>query len=234
MGYNYKELLSYHKSGSLFFDPPDTEKFYIKNKKQFGKDWEYYNKEIVYKYNSHGFRTKEFSDIDWNNSIVVLGDSNVFGTGIAEEDTISYQIEEITGIPTVNLGICGSAIDHAMVNSMILYNYYPKPKGIVQLWTSLSRYTNFEPDFLTNFLPKDKSFYKRIDWVTRSKLYIDIERSIWKNKVPRYEASFFKITQDHVDGVDKLRHVDYARDMEHPGSKSTKIAAEQIVKNLKI
>ncbi len=54
---------------------------------------------------------------------------------------ISQEIED--GF-VVNLGIGGSSIDVACINSLTLYKHYPKPKAVIQLWTFPYRYANFE------------------------------------------------------------------------------------------
>lgn len=217
------------------WDPPESLSMHKRNIQRLGKKWIYRNKEISYKFNSNGFRTKEFSDIDWQSSIVVFGDSKVFGTGLAEEDTICANIERLSGIPTINLGISGSAVDIAMFNSIHLYNHYPKPKALVHAWTSLARYTNFNigGDY-QSMLPKYKSFHGAMDWVARSKFYIQAERSVWKDTVPRYEGSFFEITRTEVENVKTLRRIDFARDLEHPGIESATLAATQILEHLNL
>ena len=60
------------------------------------KDWYYRTHEVKYILNSNKFRTKEFKDIDWENSIVLIGCSNTFGIGVTEEDTIAANLQGIT------------------------------------------------------------------------------------------------------------------------------------------
>jgi len=230
------EFVNYQPKNTVWlWDPPENLAKHKSNIRKLGKKWTYRKKDISYKFNSHGFRTREFSEIDWKNSIVVIGDSKVFGTGLAEEDTICSKIEQLSGIYTVNLGISGSAIDTAMFNSITLYNNFPKPKALVHIWTSLARYTNFNINGSVNsVLPRYNSYYSNMDWISRSKLYMQVERSIWKNTVPRYEGSFFTDTQEAFDSIHKLKIIDYARDLEHPGIESIDVAAKHIIKFLNL
>lgn len=229
-------FVNYQPKNTIWeWDPPESLARHKTNIKKMGKKWTYRHKEISYKFNSHGFRTREFNDINWQNSIVVFGDSKVFGTGLAVEDTICATIEKFSGIPTINLGISGSAVDTAMFNSIFFYNHYPKPKAIVHLWTSLARYTNFNTNGSYNsMLPRYKEFYNKMDWVSRSKLYIQAERSVWKDSVPRYEGSFFELTFTQVENIHPLKQIDVARDLEHPGIDSASLAANQILEQLNL
>lgn len=230
-----KELISYNyfKDIETTFNIPDTEKLFRKNlKKKKREDWVYKTKSIIYKYNSHGFRTVPFNKIDWANSVVVLGCSNVQGTGLALEDTMCCQLEKILNIPVVNLGIAGSPVDLACWNSLILHNYYPKPKAIVQIWTGLGRYSDYSQEGWQAFLPKfSYNYYYRLNWYKRSKYYIEADRALWKDKTVYCEGSFFRDTATTV-GVSYLTFHDSARDLMHPGIKSNRSAAENIAEEL--
>lgn len=110
------------------------------NRMKGSKKWPLYNYKILYKKNSQGFTTYEFDDVNWNVSFIVLGCSNVFGLGLREEHTFIKLLEEKLDRPVINLGINGSAVDTACYNSFELFKSGKRPKGIIQIWTSLSRY----------------------------------------------------------------------------------------------
>lgn len=213
-------------------------------KKEMGPDWYYYNKDISYVYNKNGFRTTEFKNIDWKNSIVVLGCSIVTGIGNSIDDTISSNLENILGASVINLGVSGSSIDHACWNSLILHENYPTPKAIVQLWTSTNRYTDLSYNIksnpytvlgnsihVDNQVPHHKEYCLHHSWNERSKFYVWSDRTLWKNKIPYYEASFFQHSAEELK-IDFLETIDTARDEYHPGHKSNKKAAEIISSNL--
>lgn len=209
----------------------DTSKFFQINRKKLGKDWIYNTKSVSYVYNEYGFRTKPMNEIDWANSIIIFGCSNVKGTGHAIEDTIAYRLEKILNIPVINLGISGSAVDAACWNSLILHDHYPYPKAIIQWWTSLDRYTNHEELRYRNYMPTKKSYCAVHDWKDRSKFYIKSDRALWKNKTIYYEGSQFPYTAKELN-IDFYNELDFARDLNHPGIESHKVAAEGIAKNL--
>lgn len=213
-------------------DNPDNEKNYRKNKKKLGTNWYYYDKPISYVHNSKGFRTYPLNKIDWKNSIVIFGCSIVHGVGNAVEDTISSIIEDRLGITVVNLGVSGTGIDAACFNSLAVHNHFPHPKAIVQLWSGIERYCEFNNQDIKHFLPHHSSFCLRHNWEERNKLYVEFDRTIWKDKTLRYEASFFE-DSSRILNVDRLEELDKGRDMIHPGYKTLKAAAEKIIENLK-
>jgi hypothetical protein len=219
----------------LNFDDLDSEKNYKKNLKKQSNNWIYRFKKIKYRFNEYGFRGESFLNTDWKNSVVVIGDSITFGSGLAEEDTISNQLKKILKINTVNLGIIATAIDLACINSLMLHEHLPKPKAIVQVWTSLGRYTNFSPSKKVQakpFIASWPNYYFRHNWPERSKYYILSDRALWKNKLPYSEITFFQCTAEKVK-IDYIEKIDYARDDFHPGIESCYNAAITIAANLK-
>ncbi len=209
----------------------DCEKLFNKNRKKLGKDWIYYDKKITYRYNEQGFRNDSFDKINWSESIVIFGCSNIQGIGLAEEDTLARQLEKILNRKVVNLGIAASSVDMACWNSIILHDFYPHPKAIVQVWTSLDRYAAFKNNRCYSYTSVNPEYYYKIDWAQRSKLYIQTDRALWKNKTVYIEASFFEDTVKQMK-IQELKTIDYARDLMHPGIKSNRIAAEIIAENL--
>jgi hypothetical protein len=233
-----QQFLNYRRgSTTLYFDDiDDSENNYKKNHARRGDSWEYHNKKISYILNEGGFRTKTVNSINWKNSVVVFGCSNMFGIGLAEEDTVAAQLEKKLNIPVINLAISGSAVDLAAINSLILHENYPKPKAIVHVWTEESRYTDFKSfktNNVVNYHPNYSEYNAKFNWAERSKFYILADRVLWRDQLPYYEASWFENSAKNY-GVDFLETVDRARDLHHPGSVSAKVAAEKIAAGLKI
>ncbi len=226
-----KSLISFLPKNQTFdFYGQDSERIFKMNLKKFKKtDWIYKNKPITYKFNEHGFRNKSFDKVDWSNSIVVLGCSNVQGIGLSLEDTLCYHLEKKLNTPVVNLGIGGSAVDLACWNSLQLHNYYPKPKALIQVWTSLGRYTDYNNNQLNSYLPQfGYNYYHKLNWPYRSSWYIEADRALWKNKLIYVESSFFSEKYFDQKNIKKLKTLDKARDCAHPGIESNLIAAETI------
>jgi len=228
----------------MFEGGADTLRYFSKNRRKLGDTWEYAHKKITYVYNEYGFRTYKFKDVDWSKSIVMFGDSYAAGSSLAIEDTIATKLEKNLNVPVINLGLSGSAVDIACWNSLILHKHYPRPLGIVHIWAPWNRYTNFYNGRAQTFQPHDKKFISGVNWEQRSHLYIENERYIWGDEVPRYECSFFNPEFDsfdkdalkahafRVEGIDWMDRIDLARDLTHAGSKSAELAANIIAEKL--
>jgi hypothetical protein len=212
----------------------DTPKAVNRNKKKLGPEWYYYDKKIEYRYNELGFRTKPFSQIDWKNSVVVIGCSCVMGVGNTEEDGVCGQLEQILQKPVVNLGVSGSAIDWACRNSLVLHECFPHPKAIVQLWTALARYSDYHSTgWFTPILPQNtRKYCAKHDWEIRSMHYVESDRALWRDKTVYYDATWYKHVASRINVDYYDRTIDFARDLDHPGVKSCRLAAEGIAEKL--
>jgi hypothetical protein len=215
-----------------------AEKHYRKSRKKLGPDWYYYDKKITFEYNSNGFRAPEFDTIDWANSVVVFGDSFTAGDGNAIEDIATTLLQDMLEMPVINLGSSGTGIDLACWNSLLLHETYPRPRAVVQLWSSIHRYAEYsternERNVYSFHLPQRKPYCAMAHhWDERNKMYVLADRVLWKDKLPYYEASVFDVTAEELE-VDYLSHLDLGRDLDHWGWKSNIAAAETIATNLK-
>lgn len=215
---------------------PDNKKSWNKNRKKLGPGWYYYNKGenvISYDRNEFGFRERPVADIDWSNSIVLFGCSVVEGIGNVLEDTIAKQVENILNMPVLNLGVSGSGIDLASVNSLILHNDYPTPKAVVQLWSGIGRYCDFfSYTEAEHYRATNRKYRAEYDWKNRNRYYVEADRTLWKNKTIYYEGSIFVSTASELD-VTFYKVNDFARDGDHPGPITNRLIAEDIAENLK-
>jgi hypothetical protein len=221
-----------------YFSGTDTKKLFKENLKTQPDDWIYRNRKITYTLNSRGYRTNEFKKIDWANSIVVFGCSNVFGIGLDDQDTICKQLEKITGIPVVNMGVGGSSITFSLHNAIILRDGYPTPKAVVNLWPGPDRtvyyYKNkVENCGVWNAVPNgymDVWTSDESHGMTHALLASITSKHLWAN-TSYYEASFW-MENSKLMNCDFLLFLDYARDLSHPGIKTSQAVAEQIAKNI--
>lgn len=230
----------------------DTEESFLENSKKFkveNRDWIYFNKKINYKFNSQGYRTVEWYTINWQESVVIFGCSNVVGEGLAEEDTVSSQLSRLINRPVVNLGVSGTGMFFNFYNSVLLDKNLPTPYAVVQMWPESSRFELFnETGFIINTphlfgkesSPHSKSkdkFYK--NWIsqpenvnTHAWLIAQASNAIWRNKTQYYELSLNLDTAALVN-CDTARWLDTARDLGHPGIETVKQIAIQIAEKLK-
>ena len=126
----------------------DTKELYLANLKTQPDDWYYRTHPITYTLNEQGYRLEqELNQIDWPNSTVLFGCSNVFGDGIANKHTISSQLQALLKEPVVNLGIGGASAELIRHNLTLLLEYYPRPKRIVILWPDRTRTVSYEHNY---------------------------------------------------------------------------------------
>lgn len=107
--------------------------------------------EIIYQGNSSGYRTKEWTEIDWENSVVFLGDSATYGHGCAEVNSIPKIVEQYTGLECVNLAIPGASSELIIAISCSIINEV-KPKKVVighpsmpRIWDPIGSTGNLGP-----------------------------------------------------------------------------------------
>ena len=228
-------IITYQNNNFADCDSPEL---YFMNLKTQPKDWHYRSKKIIYNVNSNGYRTKEWKDIDWKESIVIFGCSNTIGIGLAEDETISSQLERLCNRPVINMGVPASSIEFSFQNSVILSEYYPTPYAVVQLWTTIDRCTYFTKDsaercgIWTPEISHYRSFVQNeYHSLMHSKFISIASRNLWKDKCKYYDATFFDRTSHYLE-CDYIKINDRARDLLHPGRNNAKDMALLIYKNL--
>lgn len=160
-----------------FTQTDDREKYY-ENREKLGKDWYYFNKDIEYKYNSWGYRTKEFSELS-NDYMVVFGCSFTEGIGLHYDDIWSTKLSKKLNIDVFNLGIGGSGPDVVFYNTTLFHDFVLKnkklPKYVIYQWpfdnrTSYMFYRDSDTVQIETFsisYPKEvfpKNYKKYYDW----------------------------------------------------------------------
>jgi hypothetical protein len=253
------DFIPFPKGGVFDFYGMDTEESYVRNSKRQPKDWYYRHNDIKYTLNSYGYRTKEFEDVDWKNSIVIFGCSHIFGIGNDDSHTISYFLEKLTKIPVINLGFPAASIQFCLHNSLMLFNKYGVPKSVIYSWPSITRHLLYRKDSVymstkfddisehppeaiaaieeitgSSFSPVDNP--KVIEHLIPFNIVnTQLIKNMWQDKCPLYEFSAFPTTSKilECEFYNRIPN-DYARDLVHFGRHTNKLFAENICKNLEI
>lgn len=227
------------------FTGSDAPELFEKNLKTQPDDWYYRHHKVKYTLNSLGYRTKQFDNIDWENSIVLFGCSFIFGVGVTDEHTIPYFLEQLSGRPVINMGVSGSSIQTTFHNSIILNDSkYPTPKVVVNVIPTLSRFIKYEDICVQNygFWNTNNLFTSltSIDEVSSNVLLIKSIRNLWKIKTYYYEYTW---ALESIDLFNKLDDSFYckplntecslARDLSHCGPKTNLKLATEIYENIK-
>ena len=254
-------FLSVENKKNNYFLDYDSEEFFKKNLVTQPEDWHYRTKEIAYNVNSYGYRTKEFNEIDWSESIVIFGCSNVFGIGLSEDETISYNISKLTGRYVVNLGFPGGSNYISYYNSLMIKKKYGIPYSVIFIWTNGDRYTYFTKEKLIHLGTWNYEIYTKINdknkytdehkkWsifyetligdsshnIISNYFLLESIREFWKGKTKYSEGSFFdeyKNPHFSVPFIFNEHDYEHARDLGHPGRDINKIAAKIITEDLK-
>jgi len=220
-----------------YFAGSDNPKSFKRLLKKMPDDWHYRNKEIYYAVNSRGYRTYEFDKVNWKEAIVLFGCSMVAGVGVADDETISYYLEQLSGRPVVNLGVPGSGLDFNLYNNFLLKRNYPTPYAVVNIYSNLNRMVCFQ-----NNQPEMHGLWSLEDGyvgymqhsenpVVRSLLNCEQVKHLWKD-TRTYYATWFHDTSEYI-GVDKLEFTNTARDLAHCGLESNKANAQLIYTQIK-
>jgi len=229
---------------TLNFCPNDTRELFEQNLKIQPRDWYYRTHPVKYTLNSLGYRTKEFNDIDWKESIVIFGCSHVFGIGVTDEHTIAYFLEQLSGRPVINMGVGGSSIQNALHNSIILADSkYPTPKAVIYSLTDLRRfhlYANTAVEHCGNWtdMIDIERFSNLENTIPFNLMNIKMIRNLWKNKTIYHEFSAFGQEKliNRIDTkiqCDEFDLDDCARDVAHQGPTANSLIAEKMYEKIK-
>lgn len=244
------EILVEHFHPKHFeFEKSDTEKNFQKNLKTQPHHWYYRSNAVTYTLNGQMYRCKPFNEINWSESIVIFGCSNVFGDAVDDSHTLSARLQELVNSPVINLGVAGSCQLTSLYNMMTLKNSKIKPKAVIHAWTDSMRvfYVNnqFQRCGVGNWNNWGANSDIKFDMFTNSKTHIIsamFNRMIADNiysDIPVIHATYFK----HMWAEQRsmypnspmllLPHTkDLARDLLHPGRETNKDAAKILYNEL--
>ena len=194
---------------------------------------------IDYKVNSYGYRCPEFNTIDWEDSYVLLGASNIFGEGVLEDETISYYLEQMLGKPVINLGFAAASNQH-MLLTMSMWAKKHKPKKWIVSYLDSSRWLHWDPT-TTNSIDVQAhrasheqfcsapwpQLMQSLDWYS-SQARVSIQ-AIGNNNMIEFSYG------DQLDldwGIKTFDLIDEGRVEHHPGPKTNKMIADWLYKEI--
>lgn len=232
------------------FSGPDNAETYAKNLIEQPSDWIYRTLPIFYNVNSLGYRTKEFSEIvDWKNTIPVFGCSCVFGTGLAEQHTITGNLEQNTDKQAINFGYPSSSNELILLNLINFIDYVGidnLPKNIVIMWSSTDRMVFYNRDICSvgpwSLTHPDSEVYRYlvasvenpINELMKQYHISEVVKKLFLGRSNLITASFFPTTAKYMRCDLPLRHIpwDHARDGLHPGINAVKLVSDYILEKL--
>lgn len=241
--------------GDIKWSSTDSPQTFARNKAKAPKDWHYLTKDVEYHVNSSGFRTKEWNDIDWKNSVVILGDSCTYGVGLAEDETISTRLESMLGRPVINLGVPGSSNPSIVNNSSVIINKFDIPYAVVINWSSPNRFRYY---YSNGYMDVSQSIFHKtplgnnlvIENTNITDLWTNTyinptnemclnyflsqnANAMWKGKSKQISISFFLETAHYTRCDRYFQNHGTARDMVHPGPEDANEVAAYLYERLK-
>ncbi len=190
-----------------------------------------YKKEISYSYNSKGFRDKEWPK-DLSEAIWCVGNSFTVGMGQPFNETWPQLLERATGKRCINVAEDGCSNDVISKRIKKIHQLY-KPKWIVVMWSYLHRRQDKHYDKTDFGLKEDlKNFKKNYDIAqlcNSNIIHLLIPDAIIENT--KRQKYFFK--KHGVKNIHCFSQIDYGRDYQHFGLKTSKKICSLIVKKIK-
>lgn len=226
--------------GILDYVGSDSEEKFLKNLKIQPDTWHYRTKEVKYRHNSHGYRSKEWNDIDWAESVVILGCSLVYGVGVAEDETISHYLSSITNRSVINLGQPGTSMQFSFYNSIKLKKYFPTPYAVIQLWTSPDRLLIADDERFIHLGPwsRDKmDIFKLLNgyrYNTNFHIHhiLEADKLLWDDTKYISDSLFKDSPAKMQNQIAFNPQLDKARDCIHHGPKINAIIAQHLASKL--
>lgn len=195
-----------------------------------------------YNTNALGYRAKEFSEVDWNNSYVIQGCSAVFGLGLPNDtDTVSECLSRKLNKPVINLGISGSGIQPQYMNAVEMLEENIKPLGVFIVYPNIHRFSLMLDGCLENFGPWSASRpnKKYAQWMAEDNSkhlnlwHVRAYRLLWKlSGIPLYEVTHHAENTFCKELLDEIS--DWGTDGQHWGPKTSEIVAEMLYKQVKL
>jgi hypothetical protein len=187
-----------------------------------------------------GYRAPEFDHVDWANSIVIFGCSNLFGDGVDDSETMPAYLSEIVGMPVINMGAGASSQEFALHNNVILKEHYATPRAVINYWTSVYRHMVYNMGPMTakvsshNYEDCAGNWFQEGNPETRTYFNQLLARNIWKDATVYYSATWCEDTSS-ITGCDLIRGSDRsrAREMRHPGPQDNRMIAEYMARRLR-
>jgi len=149
--YSYTDdLLLKYLHPSTLWETNDSAELYEYNLVHQPANWYYRNNTVKYAWNSNGYRTPEWADIDWASSHVLMGCSYAMGHGVSESDCITSQISN-----GVNLAQSGTSISAIQYNTIRLIQAGIRPASVSVIVPNISRLTYWARDSWLDMTPHD-------------------------------------------------------------------------------
>ena len=216
------------------FHGTDSLELYKASQLKKPASWPYHTKPVAYTWNRNGYRCKEWADVDWATSIVVMGCSMIAGIGLDDADTITSHMQDTLGMQVVNLGVPAGAADVLYYNSMRLADLNIRPRAVAVVAPAWARCTYFDQPQSWNLGP----------WYLHGMIedaYLSTYYKYHTGRTPNAELhGYMSLRAIHSlwtsvgvacevwEHTDMPPFIDTARDLQHPGIATAKTWASHL------
>lgn len=201
------------------------------------QEYNRYPKHIKYGVNSHNYRCPEFNTIDWENSYVLFGGSDVYGEGLEDNKIMSHYLQEMLDEPVINLAI-PAASNQLIVLAMAMLAKHHKPKAWIVGWSDSCRWLHWDvnannavdvqahrgphKDYCGSPFPQ---LLDSLDWYSSQSRVM--AQAIAKDRLIELGAESIPILKEW--GVPEIEYVDQGNANEHHAGSSTHILAAKCI-----
>jgi hypothetical protein len=177
-----------------------------------------YPDNIVYKFNSLGYRT---SDTFIGNEILAIGDSFTLGLGVNIEDTWPSQLSKLLNYPVLNFSLNGASNDWIARRAQELLQFF-NPKCLIIHYTFSHRRErpriDWHDDERTECEPIYTNEQNLNNWQENFKKITNLEKKTVHSFIPRWHTDPFNYTESNM--LSPINQIDFARDKFHYGPKT--------------
>lgn len=226
---NYNSFYKNLANKSLDWLVSDTRKLYVYNLKNRYNELKHngwIDRPFTYDFNSHGFRTPEFST---ETTLMALGCSNTMGIGLPNDSIWCSLVSKELGVHCANLGIGGSGPDTAF-RLCLGYIDKIKPKIVIHMVNPGLRFElvdDIKITMINGNSPDSVQLYYRL-FTDDNNYFFNLQKNTLAIQMLCAERKI-KFLQIHAHDVLDCEHRSMARDLHHEGVNEHKSAAEKIL-----
>ena len=186
---------------------------------------------ITYEHNSYGYRTKEFELNATRPSIVCIGCSFTYGTGVTNDSTwVSKIAQQYPDYNVYNLGYPGGSSD-TVVRTLLSVGNKLNTKIVCVLWPEVYRFELYRQHYIQNILISNEQHQKFFIPDVLNDIHFDNLQ--YKNQAllnllaEKYQ---WQVIENSTKWIHR-NHQDYGRDS-HPGPKTHQLVADYFINNI--
>jgi hypothetical protein len=227
-----------YNSGIYRWFSYDDENTYQQNLKSKPIDWQWRDSQIRYTVNSQHYRCSEWNQVDWNNSVLILGCSMVFGLGLDDDQTVSAKLSRRINQPVINLGVPGTSAMFQWMNTTRLLEHRINPVAVIYIWPHHFRVSEITGqddqrvcgrwNFKTNNLSRAWSECE-IHSLEYTRTCVESVKQQWH--CPTLHYTYCLQTSKYLPEIHRFgfdEYLDYSRDDKHPGPKTVELWVDRI------